>query len=79
MRGSKSEITCICGCGRKRLVRTADIKRGWGKYFDKSCKAKHQESKTGQYKKLLTHSHETHEIHYGYSDEGDSEYWDNKD
>ena len=47
---SKQEITCKCGCGRKRLVRTADIKRGGGKYFDKSCKARHQEQKTGQYK-----------------------------
>ena len=42
------EITCECGCGRKRMVRTADIERGWGKYFDKSCKARHQERRTGQ-------------------------------
>ena len=42
------EITCQCGCGRKRMVRTADIARGWGKYFDKSCKARHQERRTGQ-------------------------------
>lgn len=42
------EITCKCGCGRKRMVRTADIARGWGKYFDKSCKARHQERITGQ-------------------------------
>lgn len=42
------EITCLCGCGRKRLVRVADIARGWGKYYDKSCKAKHQERRTHQ-------------------------------
>ena len=42
------EITCKCGCGRKKQVRTADIARGWGKFFDKSCKAKWQERKTGQ-------------------------------
>ena len=45
---SKTEIVCKCGCGRKRMVRTADVARGWGKYFDKSCKARHQEKKTGQ-------------------------------
>lgn len=36
------EIICKCGCGRKKEVRTADIKRGWGKYYSKSCKAKVQ-------------------------------------
>ena len=50
MRGKKQEITCKCGCGRKKLVRVADIKRGWGKFFDKSCKARYQERKTGQFK-----------------------------
>lgn len=40
------EITCKCGCGRKKMVRTADLKRGWGLFFDKSCKAKYQ-SRTG--------------------------------
>jgi len=39
---SMTEITCICGCKRKRMVRNADIKRGWGKYFNKSCKARKQ-------------------------------------
>ena len=42
VRGKKVVITCACGCGRKRFVRVADIKRGWGKYFNKSCKAKEQ-------------------------------------
>ena len=40
---SKTEIVCKCGCGRKKLVRVADIKRGWGLYYSKSCKAIHQE------------------------------------
>ena len=35
-------ITCACGCKRKKDVRVADLRRGWGKYFSKSCKAKHQ-------------------------------------
>lgn len=42
-------ITCKCGCGRKRQVREADVKRGWGLFFNKSCKAKEQERRTGQY------------------------------
>ncbi|MEH6784731.1 MAG: hypothetical protein V7688_12680 [Alcanivorax jadensis] len=37
-----TEITCKCGCGRKKMVRTADVKRGWGLYYSKSCKAKKQ-------------------------------------
>lgn len=40
-----TEITCACGCGRKKEVRTADVKRGWGKYYSKSCKAKTQSKK----------------------------------
>lgn len=47
-RGKKVEITCKCGCGRKKLVREADVKRGWGLFFSKSCKAKWQEKRTGQ-------------------------------
>ena len=46
---SMTEITCKCGCGRKKMVRTADVKRGWGKYFSKGCKAKEQERRTGQH------------------------------
>jgi len=48
-RGKMKEIICACGCGKRRLVRIADVKRGWGKYFSKSCKAKDQERKTGQF------------------------------
>lgn len=36
------EITCACGCGKTKMVRTADIKRGWGKFATKACKAKKQ-------------------------------------
>jgi hypothetical protein len=42
-------IKCACGCGKEREVRQADVNRGWGKYFNKSHKAKHQERRTGQY------------------------------
>ena len=41
MRGRTIKILCLCGCGRDKLVRMADIKRGWGLYLSKSCKAKH--------------------------------------
>ena len=48
-----TEITCKCGCKRKKMVRTADVKRGWGTFYSQSCKAQFQESKTGQYKKYM--------------------------
>jgi len=48
--GSKMTITCLCGCGKKREIRKADFKRGWGMFFSKSCKAKYQEKDTGQYR-----------------------------
>lgn len=37
-----TEITCACGCGQKKMVRTADVRRGWGKFATKSCKARKQ-------------------------------------
>lgn len=40
------EMTCICGCGRSKAVRASDVKRGWGKYFSKSCAAGHRSNKT---------------------------------
>jgi len=50
VRSGQVEITCKCGCGRKRFVRAADVKRGWGLFYSKSCKAKWQERRTGQYR-----------------------------
>lgn len=44
---SMTEVKCKC-CGDKFQARTADVKRGWGKFCSKSCKAKKQERKTGQ-------------------------------
>ena len=38
---------CKC-CGSPITVRLADHKRGWGNFCDKSCKARHQERRTGQ-------------------------------
>ena len=41
--------TCKCGCGKKFQARLADVRRGWGVFFSKACKAREQESRTGQY------------------------------
>lgn len=49
---STVEITCECRCGRKRKVRTADVKRGWGRFYDKSCKQKYQEEREKIFKIL---------------------------
>jgi len=51
MRGRTVEVKC--SCGETFTARVADRKRGWGKYCSKSCKAKTQEQRTGQYKSLL--------------------------
>jgi hypothetical protein len=47
------EITCKCGCGKTRTVRLSDVKRGWGLFYNKSCKATWQEKQTGQCRAYL--------------------------
>jgi len=43
-----------CKCCRTEFVcRAADHNRGWGKFCSKSCKAKIQELRTGQYSSYL--------------------------
>jgi hypothetical protein len=59
---SMQEITCKCGCKMKKMVRTADVKRGWGLFFSKSCKAKWQERKTGQYKDYMARQDRMYEM-----------------
>lgn len=44
------ERKCKC-CGSKFFARSADVKRGWGLYCSKSCKAIRQEARTGQYQR----------------------------
>lgn len=46
--GQKVFVVCACGCGREKQVRKADVDRGWGKYFSKSCKMKHQQQSKGE-------------------------------
>lgn len=48
MSGKIVERKCA-NCGDKFLARKADVKRGWGRFCSKSCKATRQEKKTGQY------------------------------
>jgi len=51
--GKKTEITCACGCGLKRLVEVADVKRGWGKYLNKSHLAIDRNRKAGIKRRAL--------------------------
>lgn len=48
---SMLKMICKCGCGRGKLVRKADVMRGWGVYYSKSCKAKHQSAIKRGFKK----------------------------
>lgn len=45
------ERTCKW-CKGKFQARAVDVKRGWAKFCSKSCKAKEQEKRTGQYRAL---------------------------
>jgi hypothetical protein len=40
-------------CGAAFEARTADRARGWARFCSKSCKAKRQEKRTGQYQAHL--------------------------
>lgn len=51
-RGKMVEVKCRC-CGSPFTARLADRKRGWARFCSKSCKAKHQEARTGQYSRYL--------------------------
>ena len=51
-RGAKQKVICKC-CKQEFKARVADIKRGWGKYCSKSCKAIKQEQRTGQMKNYI--------------------------
>lgn len=48
MRGKTIQVKCACGCGVIFQARVADRKRGWGRFANKSCKARKQEQRTGQ-------------------------------
>ncbi|WBF05193.1 hypothetical protein [Burkholderia phage CSP3] len=40
-------------CRKPFEARSADVKRGWARFCSKSCKAKKQEKRTGQFGALL--------------------------
>lgn len=42
------ERVCAC-CSKRFMARVADVSRGWARFCSKSCKAKKQEARTGQY------------------------------
>lgn len=71
-----TEITCKCGCERKRMVRTADVKRGWGKFFSKSCKARFQERRTGQHNSYLQSKKSINNCENEVYDCDDDQSWD---
>lgn len=45
-----SKVERVCkNCGTSFLARKADVDRGWAIFCSKSCKAKEQEKRTGQF------------------------------
>lgn len=38
-----AEITCKCGCGRKRFVKANEIKKGNGKFYSVECMSKYKQ------------------------------------
>ena len=72
-RGAKVEVKCQNKrCGTAFLARVADVKRGWGRFCSKSCKASHQEARTSQY------AHHLHSVRRGVNEgfEYDADYVD---
>ena len=49
---SAATYKCV-NCKDPFTARTADRKRGWARFCSKSCKAKKQEQRTGQFKDLI--------------------------
>ena len=45
-------VNRVCRCGKKFQARASDVKRGWGKFCSKKCKAIEQEGRTHQYAEL---------------------------
>lgn len=49
MSAATATYKCAC-CGDPFTARKADRARGWARFCSKSCKAKKQEARTGQYR-----------------------------
>jgi hypothetical protein len=52
-RGKTVDVKCACCCSTFK-ARVADVKRGWGKFCSKRCKAVKQEKETGQFMDYLS-------------------------
>lgn len=57
----KVERFCKC-CKKSFFARQADVKRGWAIFCSKSCKAKEQEVRTGQYAEYLSNRKSDNEL-----------------
>lgn len=64
---AKILIDCACGCGKSKSVRVADVNRGWGKFYSKSCKARSQYKSIGAPR--FFDKNERHQTHH-FSSEG---------
>jgi len=69
-RGAKQKVKCRC-CKEEFEARVADVKRGWGKYCSKSCKAIKQEQQTGQMGKYLNRQRRNQSHYIGSGDDYD--------
>lgn len=49
-------------CGAAFTARKADVKRGWGLFHSKSCKASYQERRTHQYAGLKIRNRDDHDV-----------------
>lgn len=54
MSGAVQTYKCKC-CKEPFEARVADRARGWARFCSKSCKAKKQEQRTGQYRQMQEH------------------------
>lgn len=55
-KSTKGKVTVKCknkACRKEFQARAADVKRGWGKFCSKACKAVEQEKRTGQYRHYM--------------------------
>jgi hypothetical protein len=64
---SMTTVTCKW-CKNNFQARTADVKRGWGIFCSKQCKAMEQEKRTGQYANLSNRSDSYYFDEHGFDD-----------
>lgn len=77
-RGATETYKCAC-CGEPFTARVADRARGWARYCSKSCKARRQEARTGQFAARQERQEDGERDTGGNWDPGDDMYWSGKD